>query len=76
MRRIEIHLTPEQIKEERRGPAILRSIMWAYDAYDMVRIHPEGKNNMIAYYSDTKTAMEFVIGCIWRPNESRYSYHS
>jgi len=45
--------------------------------FDQVSIYREGKgNDLIAYYSDSKSERKYVIGAIWRADEEVYSYHS
>ena len=45
--------------------------------YDQVTISRDGNgNDLIAYYRNSVDQRMFVIGAIWRKEESSYTYHS
>jgi len=50
---------------------------WALDAYDEVNIFPDGSNDLIAVYTDTRRPnIRYVIGAVMDPQTGKYSFHS
>ena len=50
---------------------------WAIDLYDTVSIVDDREpGDLAAYYTHSENDKRYVIGAVWHPEESRYSFHS
>ena len=53
-----------------------RYAAYALDAFDTVRICNDGKNNMVATFSQSKGDGKFTMGAVWSEKERIFTYHS
>ena len=56
--------------------AVGRTVLWALAYYDTVTIVNDSRNNMVAYYSDSKGHQEFTMGIIYDKDKNEFNYHS
>jgi hypothetical protein len=80
MRTVELHYDEEKLAEVptmQLQQAIGRLSIWAYSGYPRVRICNDGKNDLIAFYTDANdVSSRFTIGAVWRPESKEYTFHS
>jgi len=80
MRTVELHYDEEQLMDVptmQLQQAIGRLSLWAYSGYPKVRIYNDGKNDLIAFYTDTNDdSIRYTIGAVWRPESKEYTFHS
>ena len=56
--------------------AMQRLVDWSKSDYNLVKILNDGKDNMIAYYLNTKNGAKFEMGAVWRKETNKFTFHS
>lgn len=76
MRTINLHLAVIPAVRDAQA-AIGYLSLWGFPSFPVVDIHPDGKTDLLAVYTDPEnSARRYVIGAIWRSDENRYTFHS
>lgn len=73
MRRIQIHI--KEVKPEMQE-AIGYLAIWNYSGFSQVHIYPDGKQHIVAHYSNLRNERQYTIGAIYHDETGKYSFHS
>ena len=51
--------------------------LWGFPSFPVVDIHPDGKTDLLAVYTDpARPDRRYVIGAVWSDSTKSYSFHS
>jgi hypothetical protein len=72
-----INLNLSRIPDNREREAINYLTLWSIPSFPVVNIYHDGDRDFVAVYTDpANSGRRYVIGAIWRSDESRYTFHS